>query len=113
MRRGGGFTLIELVIATVIFTVAGLGLAAASAAVARQVSATTIRDRALSLVRSHAESPEMTSCAGVGEGGAELPAISLVWTSEGERARTVDQRVARIDSRGTFTDRFLSAALCE
>ena len=109
MRSRNGLTLVEVVIAILVFAVGGLGLAASAAAVARQISTSTLRARAVSIARQRGEVAAGSSCGAVVSGTANVPAIRSTWTATGA---TLDQRIERTDSRGIFTDRFLSALPC-
>lgn len=112
MHRRAGLTLVEVVIAILVFAIGGLGLAASSAAIARQISSNTLRARAASIARTRSESAIGRPCESLSSGEASVPAIRSTWTVSGSNARTLDQRIERIDSRGLHTDRFLSAVPC-
>src|SRR5688572_5733853 len=112
MPKTRGVTLIEVVIAILVFAVAGLGLAASSAAIARQISSNTLRARSVAIARARAETAAATSCSSISAGQSAAPAIASEWTVSGTNARTLDQRITRTDPRGVITDRFLSAVPC-
>ena len=95
MRNRHGFSLIEVVIATLVFSVGALALAAGAAAVAKQVSANTKRSDAAIIARTRAERAFSEGC-GVG-GGVE----------------TLDQNLQRHTAFGSHDDRFISAVPCE
>ena len=109
MRNRNGLTLVEVVIAILVFAVGGLGLAASAATIARQISTSTVRARAVSIARERGEVAAGSACGAVAGGTASAPAIRSTWTASGA---TLDQRIERTDSRGVFTDRFLSALPC-
>ena len=112
MQRRSGLTLVEVVIAILVFAVGGLGLAASSAAIAKQISSNTLRARAASIARSRAESASAADCVLLSSGQSTLPAIRSIWTVSGAQAGMLDQRIERTDSRGLHVDNFLSAVPC-
>jgi len=112
MPKTRGVTLIEVVIAILVFAVAGLGLAASSAAIARQISSNTLRARSVTIARWRAETAAATPCSSINAGQSAVPAIASAWTVSGTIARTIDQLITRTDPRGMITDRYLSAVPC-
>jgi prepilin-type N-terminal cleavage/methylation domain-containing protein len=109
MRERNGVTLVEVVLAILIFAIGGLGLTASAATVARQISTSTLRARAVTIARERGETALGSECGAIADGAASLPAIRSTWTASGV---TLDQRIERTDSRGIFHDRFLSALPC-
>ena len=93
MRSRRGFSLIEVVLATLLFSVGALGVAATAAAISRQIRASKLRSEAALLARSRAEKT-FSACV-VGTGVA-----------------TLDQTLERRDAFGLHHDRFLSAVTC-
>ena len=110
MRTRAAFTLIEVVIAIFVFSIGGLGLAASAAAVAKQVSATTLRSDAAAIGRARAETAISGSCTLSADGPA---GIQSTITVGGSPITTLDQRLERSDAFGVHRDRFISAAYCE
>ncbi len=111
MRRG--LTLIEVVVAILVFAVGGLGLAASSATILKQMSETTLRAKAGFMARSTSETANAFNCDDLSNGEARSRGIRSVWTLNGSRAITLSLRVERTDHRGTHNDTFLTAVQCE
>jgi prepilin-type N-terminal cleavage/methylation domain-containing protein len=78
-RRWTGFTLIELVVALLVFTVGGLGLVATSAVVGRELSANAIRERAARIAATRLEILA-SGCRGAIGGRETLGGITSEWT---------------------------------
>lgn len=112
MQSRTGLTLVEVVIALLVFAIGGLGLAASSAAVAKQIAHNNLRARAAAIARTRAETASSSPCGSASSGSADLPGIRSVWTIGGEPTMTLEQRIERTDSRGIHADRFLSAVPC-
>ncbi|MDQ3082489.1 MAG: prepilin-type N-terminal cleavage/methylation domain-containing protein [Gemmatimonadota bacterium] len=111
MRRG--LTLIEAVIAILVFAIGGLGLAASAATIIRQMSANTLRANAGFIARSTSETANGFNCDDLAGGETRSNGIRSVWTLNGATTKNLDQRVERTDHRGTHNDRFLSAVSCD
>lgn len=112
-RARAGLTLIEVIIAILVFAVGGLGLAAGSAIVARQVGLSTLRSNAVTIARSRAERASATGCGSLASGEELRLGIRSVWSVTGGTTLTLDQRLARQSAAGMQQDRFLSAVPCE
>jgi len=67
--RRAGLTLIEVIVAMLVFAVGALGLAAGSATIARQMSNTSLRSRSSSIARSRDERSHSLPCRCVPVGG--------------------------------------------
>ena len=113
MRSRDGFTLIEVVIAIFVFAIGGLGLAASSAAITRQISTNTLRQRAVTIARTRAELASSSTCDAISSGNATIAGVYSSWTVSGSGIRVLDQTVHRTDSRGVRSDTFLSAVPCD
>ncbi len=111
MRRG--LTLIEVVVAILVFAIGGLGLAASAATIARQMSANTLRANAGLIARSTAEIANASRCDDLIGGEARFRGVHSVWSLSGTWTKTLDQRVERTDHRGVQSDNFLTAVSCE
>ena len=109
MPERRGFTLVEVVIAMLVFAVGGLGLAASAAVIAKQIASSTLRADAAAIARSRSEAAHGASCGSV-TGGADVTAgIRSAWTVNGS---TLEQRLDRSDAFGSHADRFISALPC-
>jgi prepilin-type N-terminal cleavage/methylation domain-containing protein len=113
MTRRRGLTLVEVVIAILVFAIGGLGLAASSAAVAKQISSSTLRARAASIARSRSETAQGSQCGSLASGEARTAGVYSVWNIAGGATVTLEQRLERSDARGIHGDRFLSAVACD
>ena len=111
--RRPGLTLIEVMIAILLFAVGALGLAASSAAIVRQLVAAAQRSRAAQVAATREEKTHAAACGSIS--GSEIVAgIVDTWrvTAQGTRI-ILDQTVQRRDSRGIHEDTFRSAAPCD
>jgi len=113
MPKRRGLTVIEVIVAMLIFSIGALGLAAGSAAVARQISSNNLRVRAASAARSRAELAHALPCGSLSSGNERNAGIHSTWEVAQSGALTLDQQVERTDATGRHSDRFLSAAPCE
>lgn len=109
MQTRRAFTIIEVTVSILIFAVGGLGLAASAAAIARQVSASSLRSDAAALARTRAETAHSLGCAAPGTGEDRAPGIHSVWSVGGF---SMEQTIERTDAFGLHRDRFLSAVPC-
>lgn len=113
MRVRRGLTLIEVVIAILVFAIGGLGLAASSAALAKQMSASTLRGRAATFAQNRSERLHSSACETLTGGEEHVLGIRSTWEAANAGAATLEQRLERTDAHGLHSDRFLSAASCE
>lgn len=113
MQNRGGFTLIELIIATFVFAIGGLGLAATAGAVSKLISANSLRASAAHISRARAETAHAAGCQGGGSGEARGSGIHSVWSTAGSEVATLSQFLSRSDAFGTHSDRFISAVPCD
>ena len=113
-QRRKGLTLIEVVVAMLLFTAGALALAGSAAAIARQFAASERRARAVTVARSRAELTHSKPCDALSSGSEEVFGIASVWSIGNTRATArIEQVVTRLDSRGIFRDRFFSAVACD
>jgi len=112
-RRDSGYTLIEIVVALVVFTTGALGLAAGSAIVAREMSTNAVRAEAARLATSRHEIVE-SACRAAQSGSETRGPVTSTWTvsrpdsSRVRLAGTVSYPVAR----GTRSDRYSASIGC-
>ena len=108
-----GLTLVEIVIAIVVLAVGGLGLAATSAAVVRQMASNSQRSYASSLARNRDELTHGSVC-NAAAGSDRGPGIFGTWRITANSSYvSLDQTLSRFDSRGAHADAFLSGAPCD
>jgi prepilin-type N-terminal cleavage/methylation domain-containing protein len=108
-----GLTLIEIVVAILVFSVGALGLAAATAAVTRQMTMSLLRSRAAGIARSRDETAHATVCARVSGGDETQQGVNSAWRVSPGVVLTLDQDLERPTPLGSQTDRFLSAIPCD
>ncbi len=113
MHMRQGVTLIEVVIAILVFSIGGLGLAASAASIVRQLSANSLRVEAGLIARSRAESAHSSGCADLSGGETRSAGIRSVWSVAGSLPATLDLRIERSDHLGLHTDRFLVGIACD
>jgi prepilin-type N-terminal cleavage/methylation domain-containing protein len=104
-----GFSLVEVVIAMLVFAVGALGLAASAAAIARQVAASGLRADAATIARSRSEAAHGASCGSFHSGESTTSGVRSVWSVDGS---TLEQHLDRSDAFGSHADRFISAVPC-
>lgn len=113
MRVRAGFTLVEVTLATLLFTIGALGLVATASAIAKQLGASSLRSQSALIARSRAENATTSSCVVPGSGVEETSAIRSEWTISGNPVATLHQQLHRSDAFGLHRDRFISAAPCD
>lgn len=108
-----GLTLIEVVVAVLVFAVGALGLAATSASVVRQMVSSQQRTRAARIAAVTREKLNASPCSS-SSSSESLWGITSSWTMNAGASRvTLDQTLQRRDFRGLHSDRFLAAAPCD
>ena len=108
-----GLTLIEIVVAMLVFSVGALGLAAATGAITRQMTTSLLRSRAAGIARSRDEKAHAGGCASVSGGAEAQQGINSTWRVSPGSVVTLDQDIERGARIGSQTDRFLSAIPCD
>ena len=78
MARPGGYTLIEIVVAILIFTIGALALAAGSAVIGRTMTVNGHRDNATRIATSRLERIR-AQCHGAGSGADSANGVRSVW----------------------------------
>ena len=81
MKRAprSGYTLVEIVIALLVLTVAALGLASGAAVIGREIGATSIRERATRTAVSRLEMIR-AQCSSAQSGGDNTGSLASTWT---------------------------------
>lgn len=110
MRRG--LTLVEVIVAMLVFSIGALGLAAGSAVIIRQMTASQARMHSASFARSRAEQFVASSCAKASGGEEKKQGVRSLWRVTQGAAVTLDQQMERTAADRIRTDRYLSAIPC-
>jgi prepilin-type N-terminal cleavage/methylation domain-containing protein len=113
MTLRSGLTLVEVVVAMLIFSVGALGLAAGSAVIIRQMAASQARMHSASSARSRAEQFSGSECASLSNGEDRNQGVRSTWQVTQGAAATLDQQMERVAADRIRTDRYLSAVLCD
>jgi type II secretory pathway component PulJ len=102
-----GYTLIELVIALLVFTVGGLGLVATSAVIGRELSANASRERAGRIAATRLEILA-AECRGATGGRETIGGIESEWSvgSAGSSQVSLLELVTYATRRGNRTDAY-------
>ena len=108
-----GITLIEVIVAILLFSTGALGLAATSAVITRQMTMSLLRSRSANLARERNEKAHATTCDRLSSGQETRDGIRASWTIAGGQAVMMDQRLERRTASSTREDRFLSAVPCD
>ena len=111
-KRRHGLTLIEVIVAILLFSVGGLGMAAASAAIAKQMTFSLLRSRAASIARTRDEQAHASGCNGISSGNETRQGITSRWIVSHGLTASIDQEIERRGVNQQKTDHFLSAVPC-
>jgi prepilin-type N-terminal cleavage/methylation domain-containing protein len=107
-----GLTLIEVIVAMLLFSVGALGMAAASGAISKQMALSLLRSRAAMTARTRDEQAHAVPCASISSGSETRQGIESQWTVAHGSSATIDQTIARRGINALETDHFLSAIPC-
>ena len=112
MRRRHGYTLIEVLVATVVFEAGGLALAAGSAVVARAMAVNSRRESATRLATSHLEQIR-SSCESATSGADSAGAVHVRWNvTAGASSLTVVETVSYGTPSGIHSETFRASFGC-
>ena len=108
-----GFTLVEIIVALVVFTTGALGLAAGSAIVAREIGTNGLRSDAARLARSRQEIVH-SACRTAGSGTEARGPLLSTWTISLVESTTVTLAgsVSYASSRGARTEPYAMTIPC-
>ena len=113
IHHRAGYTLIELVVALLVFSVGGLGLVATSAVIGRELSANAVRERAGRIAATRLEI--LAAECGVATGGREtIGGIRSEWSvsfPDSSRVSLVES-VTYPTRRGGRTDTYRAVLPC-
>jgi prepilin-type N-terminal cleavage/methylation domain-containing protein len=98
-RTRAGFTIVEMIVAIMVFTIGVLGLAGTAAYVARQMNGGMQQTLAATIAQSRIDSIAGTGCRAVAGGTATNKGISERWTVD----RPANFNVLRITEQVTWT----------
>jgi type II secretory pathway component PulJ len=111
-RKRAGYTLIEAVVALMVFTIGGLALAASSALVARSMEANAAKETAGRLAMSRMEILR-SECKAATGGAEELGAIQLRWTVTSlPGATAIIESTSYGSPSGTHTENYHATVGC-
>lgn len=105
-KRRAGLTLIEVIIAMVLFSTGALALAATTGAVMKQMGSSVLRSRAASLARERSEKARVSGCNGLTSGSETIDGVSATWTVSVGAVATIDHDLSRRSVHGVQADRF-------
>ncbi|MEO5903602.1 MAG: prepilin-type N-terminal cleavage/methylation domain-containing protein [Gemmatimonadaceae bacterium] len=108
-----GLTLVEVMIAILVFAIGALGLAATSGAVVRQLVSSEQRTRAAQIAATRLEKLNASPCSSSSSLESSWGITSSWSTSVGISRVALEQALTRRDSKGVHSDTFLAAAPCE
>lgn len=108
-----GLTLIEVIVAILLFTIGSLGLAAASATIARQMAANVMRSRSALAARTRDETAHSLPCSAVFSGSILRNGLREDWTVRSGQQTTLEQTIQRGSVSGIIPDHFESAIPCD
>ena len=113
MRRRAGYTLIELIVALLLFSVGGLGLVATSAVIGRELLGNAIRERAGRIAASRLEILA-AECSGATAGRETIGGITSDWSVSFPDSSHVNllESVTYTTRRGTRTDIYRAMLPC-
>lgn len=109
-----GFTLVEIIVALVLFTTGALGLAAGSAIVAREIGTNGLRGDAARLARSRQEIVH-SACRTAESGTEARGSLISTWTVspvESTTTVTLTGTVSYASSRGARTEPYAMTIPC-
>ena len=107
-----GLTLVEVIVAMLLFSVGALGMAAASGAISKQMTLSLLRSRAAMTARTRDEQAHASPCNAISSGSETKQGIESRWTVAHGASATVDQEITRRGINALETDHFLSAVPC-
>ena len=113
-KTRAGITLIEVIVAILLFSIGSLGLAAASANITRQMTASVMRSRSALAARTRDEIAHSWPCSAVSSGALLRNGLREDWTVQSAPdATSLEQMIQRGSVSGMVIDRFQSAIPCD
>lgn len=113
LRRTAGFTLIEVIVALLVFTVGVLALAASSALIAQAMATNALRERGGRIAASRIALIK-SQCGIAASGSEKVQQLASAWSvTRFDRARvTVTGSVSYTSSRGPRTQTYRTTLWC-
>jgi prepilin-type N-terminal cleavage/methylation domain-containing protein len=108
-----GVTLIEVIVAMLLFSTGALGLAAASAVITRQMTLNVLRSRSAGLARERSERAMSSPCGSLAAGDESRDGIRATWTVTSGASASIHQQLERSAVASMQIDHFFSAVPCE
>ena len=108
-----GYTLVELIVALLVFAVGGLALASTSAVLGRALNYDAVRERAARVAATQIERLA-AGCGGAPNGRQDLPRIHSEWTVSrpGPGSVEISESVSYQTGRGLRTDFYRAVVGC-
>jgi prepilin-type N-terminal cleavage/methylation domain-containing protein len=108
-----GYTLIETIVALLVFSVGGLALTSTAALLGRQLRVDNLRERAGRVAVSRIEALR-ASCAGAGSGSELVDGVRSEWSVANENASRLAlvESVSYVDWKGARTDTYRALIEC-
>ncbi|NUO63289.1 MAG: prepilin-type N-terminal cleavage/methylation domain-containing protein [Gemmatimonadaceae bacterium] len=102
----GGFTIVELMVAMMVFGIGVLGLAATTATVTRLMGSASRQTLAAAIAQSRIEKLRGTACASLASGSDTVRGITSTWTvTTATRGVSISETVSFPTARGTTRTR--------
>lgn len=111
--RRTGLTLVEVIVAMLLFSAGALALAGGSAAIVRQMTVSMLRSRAAAIARTRDETAHASGCTGVTSGSRTEDGIGSTWIVSAGPVASLSQTLERRGINSQRTDLFLSAIQCD
>lgn len=112
-RRIAGFTLLEVIVALLVFTVGALALAASSAVIAQAMATNALRERGARIASSRIA--VIKSQCGIAASGSEsVQQIESAWSvaRTAQSRVTVTESVSYVSGRGSHTQVYTTTVWC-
>jgi Tfp pilus assembly protein PilV len=114
VKHNPGFTLLEAVLALLVFTVGALGLAATTATITRTLALSSVRERAARIASARIETLHSLSCAAITGGAESVNGVTSSWsaTLNGSHVAVSEAVTYKLGAQSR-TDSYSSAFRCK
>jgi prepilin-type N-terminal cleavage/methylation domain-containing protein len=113
VKQQSGFTLLETVLALLLFSVGALGLAATTAAITRNLTLSSIRERSARIAAARIETLHSLTCAAITSGTESLTGVTSSWSATASGSRvSLTEAVTYNLGKTTRTDSYSSTFRC-